>query len=285
MIEVEGLHHDYTGRGEYAVRDVSFTVGAGEIFGLLGPSGAGKTTVQNLMTGLLSLQQGDIRYDGVRVDRLGRKFFNRVGVSFEQPNLYARLTGYENLYYFSRLFDVPTEDPLALLEMVGLRDDAHKMAGQYSRGMRQRLVFVRSLVNNPEILFLDEPTGGLDPNTAAGVKEIINQRKQRGRTILLTTHNMFLADELCDRVAFVDEGEMVALDTPRNLKLQWAKNAVRVEHVADGGEEISEVLRLDDPGERRRLQAVIEGGNVLTLHSQEATLEQVFISMTGKVPK
>lgn len=281
MIQVKSLYHDYGGKGRFSVSDVSFTVERGEIFGFLGPSGAGKSTVQNIMTGLLQLQRGEIAYDGVPIGKVGAKFFNRIGVSFEHPNLYTRLSGYENLYYFARLFDVPTEDPLKMLDSVGLRVDAHKKAGQYSKGMRQRLVFARSLVNNPEILFLDEPTSGLDPSTALGIKEMIKERQKHGCTILLTTHNMFLADELCDRVAFLDEGKIVAMDTPRSLKLQYGESSVKIEYL-DDAEEKFELIFMEQETERERFSEIIKTRKVQTVHSQEATLEQIFIKLTGK---
>lgn len=157
MITVKDLYHDYTGKGTYAVNNVSFAIEKGQIFGFLGPSGAGKSTVQNIMTGLLPLQQGEVRYGNTSVQELKPAFFNKVGVSFELPNLYTKLTGFENLKYFAGLFSVPTRDPMELLNMVGLKGSAHKKTGAYSKGMKQRLVFARTLVNNPEFLFLDEP--------------------------------------------------------------------------------------------------------------------------------
>ena len=190
MIKVEGLYHDYVGKGEYAVSDVSFTIERGEIFGFLGPNGAGKSTVQNIMTGLLDLQKGSVTYDGLSVRDLTPSFFNRVGVSFEQPNVYLRLTGLENLEHFSGLFSVPTLDPMVLLERMGLRDEARKRAGEYSKGMRQRLTLARALINQPDILFLDEPTGGLDPSAAASMRDLILEQKERGATVFLTTHNI-----------------------------------------------------------------------------------------------
>ena len=281
MITVQNLYHDYEGKGAYAVKDVSFEIQKGEIFGFLGPSGAGKSTVQGIMTGLLKLQQGQIHYNGDDVSALRAKFFNRIGVSFELPYLYHKLSGYENLKYYAGLFDVPTQDPYRLLEMVGLRADAHKRVSAYSRGMKQRLVFVRSLVNSPEILFLDEPTGGLDPNTSDEIKQIIRAQIERGATIFLTTHNMFIAEELCDRVAFINDGQIVALDTPRNLKLQHGQRSVRVEY-RENGQVNSDIFFLDQKKQRDELQAVIAHKEVQTMHTQEATLEQIFMKLTGR---
>lgn len=281
MIKVSNLFHDYEGKGDFAVKDASFEIRKGEIFGFLGPSGAGKSTVQGIMTGLLKLQQGEVFYNGDAVGALRGKFFNRIGVSFELPYLYHKLSGYENLKYYAGLFDVPTEDPYKLLEMVGLRADAHKRVSAYSRGMKQRLVFVRSLVNTPEILFLDEPTGGLDPNTSDEIKRIIRAQIDRGATIFLTTHNMFIAEELCDRVAFINDGEIVALDTPRNLKLKYGEKSVRVEYL-ENGDVKSDIFFLDNEENRRALQTIIDSKEVQTMHTREATLEQIFMKLTGR---
>lgn len=281
MITVKKLSHDYTGKGKYAVNDVSFAIEKGQIFGFLGPSGAGKSTVQNIMTGLLPLQQGEVKYGSVSVRDLKPAFFNQVGVSFELPNLYTKLTGYENLKYFAGLFSVPTRDPMELLDMVGLKDSAHKKAGAYSKGMKQRLVFARALLNNPEILFLDEPTSGLDPSTASRIKEIILDMKAKGCTILLTTHNMFDAERLCDNVAFINEGSIVAMDSPRELKLKYGEKSVKVEHKVNGDVKTA-VLFLDQASDQEQLNKLVADGKVQTIHSQEATLEQIFIKLTGR---
>jgi fluoroquinolone transport system ATP-binding protein len=281
MVDVEHLFHDYEGKGMYAVEDVTFHIDKGEIFGFLGPSGAGKSTVQNLMTALLPLQQGQIRYDGSEISALGNRFFNRVGYSFEHPNLYSKLTGYENLKYYAGLYSGQTDDPGQLLERVGLKSAAHKRAGRYSKGMKQRLVFCRAVINRPQLLFLDEPTSGLDPATAAVIKEMIREQQQRGCTILLTTHDMHLADELSDRVAFLNEGKIVAQDTPRKLKLRYGEQSVRVEFSGPGGVE-SAVLFPENESDRKRLHQLIDGGKLETMHSQEATLEQIFIQLTGR---
>lgn len=279
MIKVEHLYHDYAGKGMYAVADVSFHIDKGEIFGFLGPSGAGKSTVQNILVGLSKLQKGVVMYDHLPVTRLTPAFFNRVGVSFEQPNVYTRLTGLENLKYFAGLFSVPTVGPMELLAAVGLRDAAHKKAGEYSKGMRQRLTLARALINQPDILFLDEPTSGLDPSTAAAIRDLILAQKRRGATIFLTTHNMYLADSLCDRVAFIESGRIRAMDTPANLKLKYGKQAVTVEYNA-GGKPAARTFDLDTG--RAELAAFIQAVRPITVHSQEATLEDIFIRVTGK---
>jgi fluoroquinolone transport system ATP-binding protein len=278
-IRVEHLYHDYGGSGTYAVADVSFEIAKGEIFGFLGPSGSGKSTVQHLLTGLLSLQRGVVCYDHLPVTELTPAFFNRVGVSFEHPNVYARLSGLENLRAFAGLFSVPTLEPMELLAAVGLREAAHKRAGEYSKGMRQRLTLARALINQGDILFLDEPTSGLDPTTAASVRDLIRDQQARGATIFLTTHNMYLADALCDRVAFLESGRITALDTPANLKLAYGRQAVSVSHAEDG-RLVSRTFDLDT--ERADLAAHLQAVRPVTVHSQEATLEDIFIRVTGK---
>lgn len=279
MVKVENLSFDYTGKRQYVVSDVSFQIGEGEIFGFLGPSGAGKSTVQNLMTGLLKMQEGTITYDGLSVDNLGKSFFNQVGVSFEQPNIYPNLSGEENLRYFAGLFSVPTIPPKKLLEQVGLRDSAEKKAGDYSKGMRQRLVFARALLNRPHYLFLDEPTSGLDPTTSAKICNIITEQKRRGAVIFLTTHNMELADKICDRVAFLEGGKIRATDTPYNLKLQYGARTVNITY-RDNGQEVQTLLDLSK--EKEQISGIISNYEIVTLHSSEATLEDIFIKVTGR---
>lgn len=278
MIQVDHVYHDYEGKGIYAVSDISFTVQSGKVFGFLGPSGAGKSTVQNIMTGLLPVQRGEVRYDQYSVKALQTKFFNRIGVSFEQPNVYARLTGYENLKYFAALFSAPTCDPMELLDSVGLREAANKKAGEYSKGMRQRLTLARALLNKPEYLFLDEPTSGLDPATAASVRELIKAQRDRGAAVFLTTHNMELADSLCDTVAFLYGGKIAAMDSPDALKRRYGKRLVTVAY--QEGE--SERVAAFDMDHREALVAFLAQNNPITIHSQEATLEEIFLLVTGK---
>ncbi len=281
MIKVNKLYHDYEGKGNYAVKNITFRIERGKIFGFLGPSGAGKSTVQNIMTGLLPLQKGEVELAGTSVSRVTRNFFNDIGYSFEQPNIYPKLTGYENLKYFAGLFSVPTENPMKLLSMVGLGNAAHKRAGKYSKGMKVRLVFVRSIINNPKILFLDEPLAGLDPSTAEVIKELIREKRRQGTTIILTTHNMFAAEELCDSVAFLNEGKIVAMDEPKELKLKYGERSVIVEYGPEG-KLSEEVVFLDTDEGKDRLRELVEGERIQTMHTREATLEQIFMKLTGR---
>lgn len=281
MIQVQQVTHRYPKTDRPAVSGASFEIPKGEIFGFLGPNGAGKSTVQNLLIGLLPLQAGEILYDGVSIRKVGRKFFNRIGVSFEQQNLYAKLTGYENLSHYANLFSVPTADPTRLLSQVGLADAGGKRAGTYSKGMRQRLVFARALVNQPDILFLDEPMSGLDPNSSGNIKEMILEQRRKGTTIFLTTHNMYVAEELCDHVGFINEGKVVALDTPKNLKLRHGERSVKVEYMEDGREK-TDIFFFSKPEDQIRLQQLVAGEQIITMHSQEASLEMIFQKLTGR---
>ncbi|NLC66799.1 MAG: ABC transporter ATP-binding protein [Clostridium sp.] len=281
MISVKNLSHSYNKDGKYQVKDVSFEVKKGEVFGFLGPSGAGKSTVQNILTGLLQLQDGDIEVAGYDIKSISKNMFNKIGMSFEQSNVYSKLTAKENLEFYRKLFDVETRDPMELLKLVGLDGKENIRAGEFSKGMKHRLTFARSMINNPELWFLDEPTTGLDPSIAADIKDIIKEKNEEGTTIFLTTHNMFIADELCDRVAFIIDGEIKLIDSPENLKLQYGDKLVEVEYL-ENDELIKETFSIVLPEDKRRLQNVIENHEIQTMHTKEATLEEIFIKVTGR---
>jgi len=281
MIEVKGLYHSYSNDEKYAVKDVSFEVPKGEVFGFLGPSGAGKSTTQGVLTGLLKLQKGEVNVAGYNIKHLKNEMFNRVGVSFEQSNVYSKLTAKENLMFYSKLFDVPTRSPMELIEMVGLSGKENIKAGEFSKGMKHRLTFARSMINNPELWFLDEPTTGLDPAIAATIKDIIKEQNEKGVTVFLTTHNMFIADELCDRVAFIIDGEIKLIDSPKNLKLQYGKKMVEVEYIKDGNVEKGTYSTVEKK-DKDALTKIIENCEILTMHTEEATLEEIFIKAPGR---
>ena len=281
MIEVKNLSHSYNKDGTFAVNDVSFSIANGEIFGFLGPSGAGKSTTQGVMTGLLPLQQGEIVVDDEpRSGKPDKAFFNRIGVGFEIPNVYKKLSGLDNLYFHASLYDRQTMDPMEALTMVGLGEYAKRKAGDYSKGMMQRLGFARSMLNNPDIWFLDEPTMGLDPTTSNSIKAIIRRRQSAGTTIFLTTHNMYVADELCDRVAFIVDGKIVAIDTPKNLKLKYGKPTVTVEYRE--ADQLKSAQFGMGNGDKDELQRFIGAHEIATIHSGEPSLEDIFVKLTGR---
>lgn len=281
MINVSNLTFTYTGTTEPAIKNISFAVQPGEIFGFLGPSGAGKSTTQKILFRLLQGFQGSVQVFDRDLREWGYEYFEQVGVSFEMPNHYTKLTARENLRYFGALYQGPVMKPEELLEMVGLLDDADMLVSQYSKGMKNRLSVARSLVNNPKLLFLDEPTAGLDPVNARKIKDLIKAQKDAGKTVFLTTHDMHIADELCDRVAFIVDGKLSLTDSPRELKLRYGKPEVRVEFGLNGKNEQRDfdLAGLADNAEFLKL---LREGNVRTLHTQEATLENIFIQMTGR---
>lgn len=281
MIRVENLTFTYTGAKQPAVRGLSFSVEPGEIFGFLGPSGAGKSTTQKILFRLLQGFQGSVSVFDRDLREWGYEYFEQVGVSFEMPNHYTKLTGRENLRYFGALYRGAAVKPEALLEMVGLQDDADMLVSQYSKGMKNRLSVARSLVNNPKLLFMDEPTAGLDPVNARKIKDLIKAQKDAGRTIFLTTHDMNIADELCDRVAFIVDGQISLIDSPRELKLRYGKADVRVEFGLNGRYEQRD-FALAGLADNDEFLKLLREGNVRTLHTQEATLENIFIQMTGR---
>ncbi len=281
MIKVKNLYHSYSNDDKYAVDDVSFEISKGEIFGFLGPSGAGKSTTQNILTGLLQLQKGDVEVAGYDVKNIKNKMFNKIGMSFEQSNVYNKMSGLENLEFYGKLFDVKTRDPMELIRMVGLDGKEHIKAGNYSKGMKHRLTFARSMINNPEIWFLDEPTTGLDPAIASHIKDIIKEENKKGVTVFLTTHNMYIADELCDRVAFIVDGKIRLIDSPKKLKLKYGEKLVEVEYFRNG-ELVKESFSTIDDEEKNKLIEVIKGNDLQTMHSKEATLEEIFIKVTGR---
>jgi fluoroquinolone transport system ATP-binding protein len=281
VIRVRGLTFTYPKSTESAVRGMDFSVGRGEIFGFLGPSGAGKSTTQKLLIGLLRGHGGEAAVWGKDPLAWGPDYYQRIGVSFELPNHYQKLTGLENLRFFAS-YDVDTVDPMELLDAVGLADDANTRVGKYSKGMQMRLTFARSLINDPELLFLDEPTSGLDPVNARKVKNIVLDLKARGRTVFLTTHDMATADELCDRVAFVVDGEIVAMNTPAELKIARSQRVVRVEYRGNNGALETAEFGLDGLADDVGFHAVLRDHQVATIHSREASLDDVFVEVTGR---
>jgi len=278
-IRVEDVRFSY-GNLE-VLHGISFEVAPGEILGFLGPNGAGKSTTIKILTGQLPLKTGRAQVLGMEVTADDPVVQAQIGVCFEEKNLYELMSGRENLRFFARLFGIKDLDADGLLRKVGLADRARDPVGKYSKGMRQRLMMARALVNKPRVLFLDEPTDGLDPVSSRAIRTLIKQEADRGAAVLLTTHDMFEADELSDRVAFINEGRIHAIDTPENLKLKHGRRAVKVRvREADGVSEQSVSLDAADAGER--LGAAVRAPGLMTIHTEEATLESIFVEMTGR---
>lgn len=281
VIDVAELTYTYSGAAAPAVRDISFSVCEEEIFGFLGPSGAGKSTTQKVLTGLLDDYTGHISVFGNEVADHTGEYYERIGISSEAPNHYLKLTGRENLELFGALYESETRDPLEVLDLVGLADDADEKVGGYSKGMKGRLNVARALLHDPDLLFLDEPTNGLDPMNARKLKDIMLDLQADGKTVFITTHNMTVADQLCDRVAFMIDGELPVIDAPKALKRAHGKRRVRIELRRDGRLESRE-FDLDTLDENESFEALLDSGDIETIHTEEATLEDVFLAVTGE---
>ncbi len=280
MISVHDLSYTYPGTARPAIAGLSFTVERGEIFGFLGPSGAGKSTTQKILMRLLRGYQGEVSALGRDLGRWGANYYERVGVGFELPNHFMRLTARRNLAYFAALYSRPTRDPDELLGLLGLGDDADTPVERFSKGMQTRLGVARALLHRPELIFLDEPTTGLDPVSARQVKELIRAQRDEGRTVVLTTHNMALADELCDRVALIVDGRIAQIDTPRALRLRYGAPRVRVEYL--NGDLHCAEFPLEGLADNGAFQRLLREEGLQTIHSREASLEDVFIAVTGR---
>lgn len=279
VIEVDRISYSY---GDIrAVDELSFEVAEGEILGFLGPNGAGKSTTIKILTGQLSPDDGSARVLGADVTKDDPVMQSQIGVCFEEKNLYDSMTGVENLRFFASLFGIGDVDAAGLLRRVGLADRGGDRVSKYSKGMRQRLMMARALVNTPKVLFLDEPTDGLDPVSSEAMRRLIRQEADRGAAVLLTTHDMYEADELSDRVAFINEGALYALDTPESLKLEHGKRSVKV-RMRDGDGVSEQSIPLDDPDAGDRIKQAIGNTGLMTIHTEEATLENIFIDMTGR---
>ncbi len=275
-IEVEKLSRTFNGLK--AVDNISFSVEAGEIFGFLGHNGAGKTTTIRMLSGQLLPTSGRARVAGCDVITEQRRLKPLIGVVSEHQNLYERMSGRENLEFAVRLYGQDVRRVNETLKQVDLLERAKDNVRTYSNGMKQRLLIARALLHRPQIIFLDEPTRGLDPVVGREIRRLILDLSQQGVTIFLTTHYMEEADQLCGRVAFLSDGRMVALDTPKNLKVAHGHNSVNV--TLENGESLT--IDLNDHDAGKQLEQLVSAGQVRTLHTAEATLEEVFIRMAGR---
>lgn len=278
MFKVENLVFQYPKNSEPTIQGISFEIAKGEIFGFLGPSGAGKSTTQKILIKLFSQYEGEIYYDGKNLKGFHDDFYEEIGVCFEMPISFSKLTAMENLEFFQKLYKNQA-DVEPLMRRVGLWEDRDKLVGEYSKGMKIRLNMVRALLNNPKMLFLDEPTNGLDPKNSRIIKDMIRDFRGQGGTVFLTSHIMSDVDELCDRVAFITEGKLEEVDSPRNLKLKYGQRTVAVEY-RPNGELVKEVFTMDQIKEEKFMN-LLKHESIETIHSGETTLEEIFIQVTG----
>ncbi|RMG61227.1 MAG: ABC transporter ATP-binding protein [Bacteroidetes bacterium] len=279
MIHVRQLSFSYPGAAEKALKNVSFDIESGEIFGFLGPSGAGKTTTQKILYKILHGYEGEVRIGQKPLQDWDQSYFERIGVGFELPNHYLKLTARENLQLFGSFYPPGRLRRLEeLFELVGLEAHIDQRVETYSKGMKMRLNFIRAIMHDPQILFFDEPTAGLDPINARKILDHIRQLKTAGKTIFITTHNMYTADELCDQVAFIVEGELRLTDAPAHLKQTYGKNQVMVE-LQQGAQQ---TFPLEGLGQNEAFLAFIRQDELKRIHTLEASLEEVFIRVTGQ---
>jgi len=315
-IEVSDLRRAYrTSKGVFrkkleiveAVKGVTFNVDFGELFGLVGPNGAGKTTTIKMLTTLLTPTSGSAKVLGYDVVKEVTRIRRRIGVIFGgERGLYYRVSGRENLRYFADLYGVPIAERErrvnSLLDMVGLTDRADHRVEGYSRGMKQRLHIAKGLINDPKVIFMDEPTIGLDPERARETRSMIKGLVEKGKTILLTTHYMFEADELCSRIGVISNGKIVALDSPSALK-RFVKDITVIEVEAFGvGETELALLRkqpdvtsvsADLEGERQTIRIQTPRGSefipevtkllskvkIMDVRTKEPTLEDAYLRL------
>ena len=276
VIEVRDLVKQF--KNQTALNHLDFSVESGEIFGFLGPSGAGKTTTIKILTGQLLASSGETKLLGKATDALTQDIYQEVGIVTDNSGLYENVSVYRNMKFFADLLKVDKKRIDFLLERVGLAQDKKKLARRLSKGMRQRLVLARALLHSPKVLFLDEPTSGLDPATAQAIHKLLKEVQAEGTTIFLTTHNMEEATKLCDRVALLNDGKIVSLDTPRNTCL----NFKRERKLEVGLKDKSRVVINQDPAGIAQLNEWLSQDLVETIHSNEPTLEEVFIAKTGR---
>ena len=278
MIKVTNLSYKYPKSTQVVLKNLSFEIARGEIFGFLGPSGAGKSTTQKVLYKILNDYSGEIAIENKSLKDWGTEYLEKIGVGFELPNHYLKLTAKENLELFASFYPpARIQDLDKLLDIFGLEAERIKRVEEFSKGMKMRLNFIRAIMHDPDILFLDEPTAGLDPANAQKIKRHIRKLKDDGKTIFVTTHDMTTADELCDRVSFIAAGEIRLTEKPSVLKTEFGKHTVKVD-LQDG--ETGE-FPVHGLGSNPRFLEFISRGEIVRINTQEATLEEVFMKATG----
>ena len=264
------------------IEDLSFKVEKSEIFGFLGPNGAGKTTTVKTMVKMIKDYDGEIDIFGKNLKKWGKDYYEKIGISFEYPALYSKLTAIENLEFFKSFYQNNTEDSTELLDLVGLEKRSDQVVANFSKGMKKKLDIARALVNNPDLIFFDEPIVGLDPGSARKIKDIIlSKKEEEEKTVFLTTHNMTVADELCDRVAFIVDGSVRLIGNPKKFKVDRGEKKVKVEYESDGKVKSSE-FSLQGIGNDQEFMNILKNHTIQRMHTLEPDLEEVFLEVTGE---
>lgn len=275
-VVTEEITHSF---GEHKVLDhISFKIPKGEIFGLLGPSGAGKTTLIKILTGQLRQNEGYAELLGTDTRKLGAAEHSRIGTMMDNFGLYERLSVQDNLYFYADIYGVSRSVTEGILKSIDLYEARRTPVLKLSKGMRNRLSLARALMNNAEILFLDEPTSGLDPATTREIHAALKEQREKGVTIFLTTHNMYEAETLCDHVALLSGGNIMEYGEPEEVCQKYNHlNKLRIT-LKNG-----EVVFLENNGTAAAsLQEYLQKEEIATIHSTEPTLESIFIELTGK---
>lgn len=277
MISINSVTFNYRKNSKSILNNINLEIKDKEIFGILGPSGAGKTTLIKLITGQLDSQNGEILVDGCKPDVHNREFNRKFGIMMDGLGLYERLTCYENVLLFARIYNVIDSYAVDVLKQVGLGEHLNKTVNKLSTGMKQRVLLARAIIHSPAILVLDEPTSGLDPVTADEIHKIIKEIRHMGTTVLLTTHNMNEADKLCNRIALLNKGGIIECNEPEAIKRKYFKNGSVCIHTKNEKD-----IYLDLEKQKSELINLIHSGDIETIHSQEPCLEDIFINLTGE---
>lgn len=273
------LNHIEKVFGEHtALKDISFKIDEGEIFGFLGPSGAGKTTTIKILTGQLKPTSGQATILGRDCLKINEEIYEQIGIVSDTSGVYERFSVYDNLKAFADILSVPYSRIDELIEEVGLVEQRKQVAGKLSKGQKQRLVIARAMLHQPKVLFLDEPTSGLDPTTANQIQNLFLELKKQQVGIFLTTHNMEEATKLCDRVALLDRGHIIETGAPKEICLRH-NNDKAYKITLDTKEEVT--LK-DTESNIKQINQWFVDGRIETIHSCEPTLEDVFINVTGR---
>lgn len=253
-----------------ALKDCSFTLKRGEIFGFLGPSGSGKTTTIKLLSGQLKSDGGDIQILGQ--SPFSSKIKKQIGIMSDQSGLYEKMSVYDNLLLFARIYGIDKKRIEQILQDVGLAGTQKMLVSKLSKGMKQRVIFARTILHSPTLLFLDEPTANLDPSTAEEVRHIIRQFNRHQTTVFLTTHNMEEAEEMCHRVAFLNHGSIIESGRIEDLKLKYSRKQIHIK--GDGKDDI---IPLDKDILKNKLDTL---ENLQMIHSIEPSLKDIFLLLT-----
>ena len=272
IVETNQLSKKY--RKRTVVDGLTFKIKSGQTLGLLGPNGAGKTTTIRMLMGLTRPSSGSAAIFGLNLATQIKQIHSRIGVVFEKPNLFENLSGYENLSVFCRLYNQPLSLIKPLLERMDLWDRAAEPVKVYSKGMRQRILILRALVHQPQLLFLDEPCSGLDPVSSRIIRDYLLELKKSGVTILLTSHDMEEVDELCDLIGFVNNGKLMVLEEKNTLKAEYGQSSLKV--VYRNGDQLIEETITPSRENLLHLNELYDKGQVVSVHSMEASLSEIF---------